>query len=93
MLKVNKTPMEKLTSEELQEFKDINIKYQQFVFDLGILEVNIHEIKNQLDELNAERNVLLFDIKSIITKQQELSNKLGEKYGNKQVDLETGELK
>jgi hypothetical protein len=93
MLKINKTPMEKLTSEELQGFKDINIKYQQFIFDLGILEVNIHEIKNQLDELNAERTNLLFDIKSIITKQQELSNKLGEKYGNKQVDLETGELK
>jgi DNA-binding transcriptional MerR regulator len=93
MLKINKTPMEKLTSEELQGFKDINIKYQQFIFDLGILEVNIHEIKNQLDELNAERTNLLSDIKSIITKQQELSNKLGEKYGDKQVDLETGELK
>ena len=93
MLKIHKTTMEKLTLEELQEFKDINIKYQQFIFDLGILEVNIHEIKNQLDELNAERTNLLFDIKSIITKQQELSNKLGEKYGDKQVDLETGELK
>jgi hypothetical protein len=93
MLKINKTPMEKLTSEELQGFKDINIKYQQFIFDLGILEVNIHEIKNQLDELNAERTNLLSDIKSIIIKQQELSNKLGEKYGDKQVDLETGELK
>ena len=63
------------------------------MFDLGALEVEIDAFKKKLDELSGERIDLLNHINILNTKQQEIGNKLGDKYGLKQVDLETGELK
>ena len=85
--------MAKLTKEELQEFKEINTSYQQAIFDLGISSLNINETEQKLNDLKGERIDLLNHIKTVTEKQQQMSVKLGEKYGDKQVDLETGELK
>jgi len=82
-----------LTPEELTEFKQTYEGYQKAIYDLGLLEVDINKTKQKLDELNNERADLLSHIGAIAAKQQEISNKLGDKYGDKQVDLETGELK
>jgi predicted nucleic acid-binding Zn-ribbon protein len=85
--------MAKLTKEELQEFKEINTAYQQAIFDLGILSVAFNETEQKLNDLKGEKIDLVNHIKTVTERQQELSVKLGEKYGDKQVDLETGELK
>jgi hypothetical protein len=85
--------MEKLTDKELKEFKEVNSAYQQAIFDLGVLELSISETKQRLDDLNAEKLNTLSTIQKLIEKQQEIGVNLGEKYGDKQVDLETGELK
>jgi len=85
--------MAKLTKEELQEFKEVNADYQKAVFDLGILEIDIVSAKQTLDNLNGSKIDLIDHLQQVTTKQQEMSVKLGEKYGDKQVDLETGELK
>ncbi len=83
----------KLTPEELQEFKEIQIAYQKALVDLGSLDYSIHAAEAQLDELKGEKLNTLVHIKTIMAQQQEISRKLGDKYGEKQVDLETGELK
>jgi hypothetical protein len=94
MIKQNKNEKAtKLTTEELKEFRETYEGYQKAVFDLGTLEVEIDAFKKRLDELSGERIDLLNHINIINTKQQEIANKLGDKYGLKQVDLETGELK
>jgi len=85
--------MAKLTKDELQEFKEVNADYQKAVFDLGILEIDITNAKQTLDNLNGSKIDLIDHLQQVTTKQQEMSVKLGEKYGDKQVDLETGELK
>ena len=85
--------MEKLTKEELQEFKEINAAYQQAIFDLGVVSINLNEVEQKLNDLKGEKIDLINHVKVIVEKQQEMSIKLGEKYGDKQVDLETGELK
>ena len=85
--------MEKLTKEELKEFKEINAVYQQAIFDLGIVSINLNEIEQKLNDLKGEKIDLINHIKVVTEKQQEMGVKLGEKYGDKQVDLETGELK
>jgi hypothetical protein len=85
--------MEKLTKEELQEFKEINAAYQQAIFDLGVVSINLNEVEQKLNDLKGEKIDLINHIKVIVEKQQEMGIKLGEKYGDKQVDLETGELK
>lgn len=94
MIKQNKNEKAtKLTTEELKEFRETYEGYQKAVFDLGTLEVEIDAFKKRLDELSGERIDLLNHINILNTKQQEIGNKLGDKYGLKQVDLETGELK
>ena len=94
MIKQNKNEKAtKLTEEELKEFRETYEGYQKAVFDLGALEVEIDAFKKKLDELSGERIDLLNHINILNTKQQEIGNKLGDKYGLKHVDLETGELK
>ena len=94
MIKQNKNEKAtKLTPEELKDFRETYEGYQKAVFDLGTLEIEIDAFKKRLDELSGERIDLLNHISVLSQKQQELSNQLGDKYGIKQVDLETGELK
>ena len=84
---------QKLTPEELQEFKDVYEGYQKAVYDLGSLDLELSKVKKRLDELNVEKIDLLSHIDVLNEQQVSIANKLGDKYGMKQVDLETGELK
>jgi len=88
-----KNNMEKLTEEEFKEFKQTYLDYEQAVFNLGNLEITQHNINEQLKIVENNKQVLLNKIKELNTKRDEINTKLGEKYGDKQVDLETGELK
>lgn len=85
--------MEKLTEEEFTEFKQNYLDYEQAVFSLGNLELTQNNLNEQLKIVGNNKNVVLGKLKELIVKRDEINNKLGEKYGNKQVDLETGELK
>ncbi len=96
MLKRNteeQTSLLSLTVEELAEFKSIHEVYQKAVFDLGILILDIEGTKKKLDELNGYKIDLTNHIDETNEKRLALTAKLGDKYGDKQVDLETGELK
>ena len=84
---------QKLTNEELQEFKDVYQGYQKAIYDLGALDLELSKVKKRLDELNVEKIDLLSHIDVLDEQQVSIANKLGDKYGMKQVDLETGELK
>lgn len=75
--------MEKLTNEEFTEFKQNYFDYQQAIFALGNLEA----------EYVASKNSILLKLNDINNKKVQINDTLGEKYGEKQVDLETGELK
>ena len=83
---------QKLTPEELTEFREIYETYQKAVFELGTLSIDIDNIVKQLDTLTSEKTNLLNHINVLIEKQTAIGNKLGDKYGYKQVDLETGEF-
>jgi hypothetical protein len=82
-----------LTPEELKEFKDAYNNYQKAVYDLGVLDLEISKAKKKLDELTGEKIDLINHIGVIEEQQQTLANQLGDKYGMKTVDLETGELR
>jgi hypothetical protein len=83
---------EKLTPEELKEFRETYEQYQTAVYNLGMLDVEINAFKKRIDELNGNKLDLLIEIENLDKKQQMIGNKLGDKYGGKKVDLETGEL-
>ena len=88
-----KQPLVQLTVEELTDFKGIHEEYQKALFDLGIVVINLEEAKKKIDELNGNRIDLISYIQEVNEKRLVLTAKLGEKYGDKQVDLETGKLK
>ena len=74
-----------LTPEELQEFKNIHQEYQNALFNVGLITVD-------LENLTKEKNRLVEEIIKINDKRLEIVKKLGDKYGDKQVNLETGAL-
>jgi len=85
--------LDQLTVEELAEFKSVHEGYQKALFDLGIIVLNLEEAKKKIDELNGDRIDIINHIQEVNEKRLVLTAKLGEKYGDRQVDLETGELK
>ena len=84
---------DQLTVEELAEFRNVHEGYQKALFDLGIVVINIEETKKKLDELNGNKIDLIDHINETNEKRLALTAKLGDKYGDRQVDLETGKLK
>lgn len=93
VIKLNKNmENEKLTQEEFDEIKQNHLEYEQAVHTLGTLELNYVALKEQLNYIESNKTSLLDKIKELTAKKIEIGNKLGEKYGDKQVDLETGEL-
>ena len=74
-----------LNSEELQEFKNIYQEYQTAVFNLGLLSLD-------LENLSKEKTRLSDLVYEVNEKRLEIVRKLGDKYGDKQVNLETGAL-
>lgn len=84
---------DQLTVEELANFRSTHENYQKALFDLGIVVLNIEETKKKIDELNGNKIDLINYIQETNEKRLVLTTKLGEKYGDRQVDLETGKLK
>lgn len=82
-----------LTPEELQEFRGIYEGYQKAVYDLGVLNLEVDKVQKRLNELGDEKLDLVSHINNLDDQQVSIANRLGDKYGLKQVDLETGELK
>lgn len=75
----------RLLPEELQEFRNVYQEYQTAVFNLGLLSLD-------LENLNKEKTRLSEQIHQVNEKRLEIVKKLGDKYGDKQVNLETGAL-
>lgn len=68
----------KLSKEELQQIKDLQLQKDQIVFSLGDLRVQSLSLEDQL--------------RMIIGQQNELGDTLNKKYGEGQINLETGEV-
>jgi hypothetical protein len=81
----------KLTSEEIQSIQDLQTKYASIASRLGQIKIEQILAKSQLNnleklELEEEENY-----KAIQTSEISLAETLKEKYGEGQVNLETGE--
>jgi hypothetical protein len=74
-----------LTPEELQQFRDIHQEYQTLLFNVGLISLD-------LENLIKEKNRIVEQVLKINEDRLEIVRKLGDKYGDKQVNLETGEL-
>lgn len=81
-----------LEKEELKKLQDQQNLYSKYIFELGNIELAIENLKNNLKEIEEQKLFLLNDIRSIKDKAEEFQNELVNKYGNIDVNLETGEF-
>ena len=84
--------MAKLTQEELQSIKDLQSKYNQTLFEIGVAEAQRIALSEQLEKLENNKSTLFKDLATIEQKESELTATLQTKYGQGNIDIETGEI-
>jgi len=84
--------MSQLTTEELQSIKELQSKYNQTIFEIGISEAQRLALVEQTEKLESNKKTLLGDLATIEQKESELTKTLQEKYGNGSINPETGEI-
>jgi oligoribonuclease NrnB/cAMP/cGMP phosphodiesterase (DHH superfamily) len=84
--------MAKLTPEELQSIKDLQSKYNQTIFEVGAAEAQLIVFQQNIDKLQEAKKGLVSDLTTIEKKEAELVKSLQEKYGQGNIDIETGEI-
>lgn len=77
--------MEKMNKEETEMLKSLQSKLFNNRVDVGDIEVAI-------SRLTTRKNTLLSDIETVSSELQKTQAEMSEKYGDKKVNLETGEL-
>jgi hypothetical protein len=84
--------MAQLTQEELQSINDLQSKYNQTLFEIGVAEAQRLALYDQVEKLESNKKALLGDLASIEQKENELVKSLQEKYGTGSINPETGEI-
>ena len=84
--------MPHLTSEELVSIKELQSKYNQTIFEIGVAEAQILSITKQVTKIRSDKDGLVSDLETIEQKEMELIKSLQEKYGAGAINPETGEI-
>lgn len=84
--------MAQLTPEELQQIKDLQSKYNQTIFEIGASEAQILAFQQGIEKLQEAKKGLLSDLTTIEQKETELVKSMQEKYGQGNIDIETGNI-
>jgi oligoribonuclease NrnB/cAMP/cGMP phosphodiesterase (DHH superfamily) len=84
--------MAQLTPEELQSIKDLQSKYNQTIFEVGAAEAQLIVFQQNIDKLQEAKKGLVSDLTTIEKKESELVTSLQEKYGQGNINIETGEI-
>ena len=84
--------MTQLTQEELQSIKDLQSRYNQTILEIGASEAQIIVFQENIEKLIEAKKGLVSDLKTIEQKESELVKSLQEKYGQGDINVETGEL-
>ena len=84
--------MAQLTPEDLQFIKDLQSKYNQTIFEIGVAEAQRIAIEDQLEKILENKKGLVSDLATIEKKESELIAALQVKYGQGSINAETGEI-
>ncbi len=74
-----------LTPEELKTLQEYQFENNEIVAGLGTIELTI-------DNLNTQKTELLEKFKKLQTQQNQTAKELQSKYGDGNINLETGEI-
>ena len=84
--------MAQLTPEELKSIKDLQSKYNQTIFEIGIAEAQRIALQEQVDKLQSTKLDLVNDLATIEKQESDLVKSLQTQYGNGAINPETGEI-
>jgi hypothetical protein len=84
--------MAQLAQEELQSIKDLQSKYNQTLFEIGLTEAQRLALLDQVEKLETNKKTFLKDLETIEQKESELIKSLQDKYGTGSINPETGEI-
>jgi prefoldin subunit 5 len=84
--------VKQLTTEELQQIKDMQAQYNKFVFELGSIEVQLQNVNATKSAIETEKDNIVEDIKKLGEREKELIDALKGKYGEGSINIETGEI-
>lgn len=81
-----------LTAQEIVSLKDLNKDFGKTLNSLGDIEVKLNLLNQKEKELLKEKEGLLSDYNTLRSKETEITNQLLEKYGEGQIDIESGKI-
>ena len=84
--------MAQLTPEELKSIKDLQSKYNQTIFEIGVAEAQRIALQEQVEKLQSTKVELVNDLATIEKQESDLVASLQTKYGNGAINPETGEI-
>jgi len=84
--------MAQLTPEELKSIKDLQSKYNQTIFEIGVAEAQRIALQEQVDKLQSNKVELVNDLATIEKQESDLVTSLQTKYGTGAINPETGEI-
>jgi hypothetical protein len=84
--------MKKITEQEMVDLNQLRDQYSKIIFEIGQLQYEKHELENQLKTIDSELTGLYGDITSNYQRQDDYLTKIREKYGEGNLDTQTGEI-
>ena len=84
--------MAQLTPEELKSIKDLQSKYNQTIFEIGVAEAQRIALQEQVEKLQSNKVALVNDLATIEKQESDLITSLQTKYGTGAINAETGEI-
>jgi oligoribonuclease NrnB/cAMP/cGMP phosphodiesterase (DHH superfamily) len=84
--------MPHLTPNELVSIKELQTKYNQTILEIGAAEAQLIIFQENIEKLTEAKKGLVSDLKTIEQKESELVKLLQEKYGQGNINIETGEI-
>ncbi len=84
--------MKKITEQEMTELTQLRDQYSKTIFEIGQLQYEKYELENQLKTIDNELTGLYGDITSNYQRQDDYLTKIREKYGEGNLDIQTGEI-
>lgn len=82
----------KLTQEELQKIQDLRVRYATITSQLGQVKIEQLILVDQIKNLEDLETKFVEDYRSLQTEEIEFAKSISEKYGEGEVNVETGEI-
>ena len=80
----------KLDKEHLEQINDLRERYAENANKLGNLQIEEFSLTRRFDEIDTLRKTELSVFETIRLQEQDLISKLNERYGDGEIDAETG---